>query len=501
MRLVTKLVVLLVLGMTGLLALDAFLSIRREISIVDEDMRLDARHIGNAIRTAVERVREVEGADGSRRVLDGLALEPHAVRVRWVWLDAPPEDPHLPSVPAEALAPLLRGQELSIRSDSPDGGPFLHTYVPLPSETERTTALEISESLQPLNERVRALIVRGLGLVLGVVALGALLVVVAGVRLVGTPLRALLEKIRRTSSGDLSAPIVLHNGDELDEVAMNLNEMCERLAESQQRTREETAKKIEAVNALRHADRLRTVGRLAAGVAHELGTPLNVVSGRAAEIAGGGLTSGETEASAAIIRSQAERITRTVRQLLDFARRGSPTRDRVDLRECARRTVSLLAPLGRVKGVEVRMAAEDAADGAGDAGVFALADGAQIDQVLTNLVANAVHATPPGGQVRVGMERQRAHDPSDRTGRETEYVRMYVEDDGHGIAEADIQRLFEPFYTTKDVGEGTGLGLSIVYSIVEDHGGWIDVTSTPGVGSRFSVYLPQLGAATPVEAA
>lgn len=501
MRLVTKLVVLLVLGMTGLLAIDAFLSIRREIALVQEDMRVDARRIGHAVRDAAERVRSVEGASGSETLLEGISRETHPVRVRWVWLDAGPEDRHLPEAPAEDIAPLLRGEDVTVRGESAAGGPVLHTYIPLPKETGRTTALEITESLATMNAELRALVVRGVALVAAVIALGAILVFLAGVRLVGRPLDALLAKIARTSRGDLSGPLVLRNGDELDDVAEGLNAMCERLAEAQRRTREETARRIDALNALRHADRLRSVGRLAAGIAHELGTPLNVVSGRAAEIAAGDLGPGEIRTSAEVIRAQSERISRTVRQLLDFARREPVTRRRVDLRACVRRTVDLLAPLGRVKGVEVRMADNGAAGGAGPGGGFAEADPSQIDQVLTNLVQNAVQATPHGGTVRVGLDMQRAHAPGETAAHDAEYVRLFVEDDGHGIAEADIQRLFEPFHTTKDVGEGTGLGLSIVYSIVEDHGGWIDVTSTPGAGSRFSVYLPQQGKPAPVEAA
>jgi signal transduction histidine kinase len=99
-------------------------------------------------------------------------------------------------------------------------------------------------------------------------------------------------------------------------------------------------------------------------------------------------------------------------------------------------------------------------------------------QVITNLVVNAIHATPPGGTVTIDV-------------RATESLGVVeVRDNGRGMDAATRERIFEPFFTTKDVGEGTGLGLSVVHGIVQDHGGRVEVDSTPGAGSRFSVYLP-----------
>ena len=119
-----------------------------------------------------------------------------------------------------------------------------------------------------------------------------------------------MTKARRIGRGDLAGPIHIRSRDELAELAEDLNAMCLNLAESQRKLREESAARIAAIEQLRHADRLKTVGRLASGIAHELGTPLNVVAGRAGLIASGKLDAAEIAQSAAAIRSEADKMTR-----------------------------------------------------------------------------------------------------------------------------------------------------------------------------------------------
>jgi signal transduction histidine kinase len=116
-------------------------------------------------------------------------------------------------------------------------------------------------------------------------------------------------------------------------------------------------------------------------------------------------------------------------------------------------------------------------------------DEAQVQQVITNLVLNAIQDTGNGGRVEIDIGRVHAAKPGGAA-EERNYVRLAVVDEGIGIAPENLARIFEPFFTTKDVGEGTGLGLSVCYGIVEEHGGWIGVDSTVGKGSLFTVYLP-----------
>jgi two-component system NtrC family sensor kinase len=248
------------------------------------------------------------------------------------------------------------------------------------------------------------------------------------------------------------------------------------------RTADETAARIAALEQLRHAERLTTVGRLASALAHEVGTPLNVVAGHAQMIARGRVPDGETTESAKVIVAQCERMTRIVRHILDYARRRPPKTLTADLRDVARGTVELLAPMARSRGVEVTGNLEICA--------VAQVDASQIQQALINLIMNAVQASQEGGSVEVTLSRTTTRPHGDPTAPENPYYVLSVTDHGSGIDQEILGRLFEPFFTTKASGEGTGLGLSIAHDIVHEHGGWISVDSTVGQGSRFDLYLP-----------
>jgi len=186
--------------------------------------------------------------------------------------------------------------------------------------------------------------------------------------------------------------------------------------------------------------------------------------------------------SARIIAEQAARITAIIRQLLDFSRRGAASLGPADLRSIVTRTVELLATLARKRGVTLVV------EGAEDE-LPARVDPAMIQQVLTNLVVNGLQAMGEGGHLTVRLARRHAVPPADVDGAPGEYATVTVEDQGAGIVAEHLAHIFEPFFTTKDVGEGTGLGLSVAYGIVREHGGWIDVQSRPGQGSRFTVFL------------
>jgi signal transduction histidine kinase len=186
-----------------------------------------------------------------------------------------------------------------------------------------------------------------------------------------------------------------------------------------------------------------------------------------------------------------ERIARIIRQLLTFARRETAEKSPCDLTVVARHTTEMLAPLASKRRVDLRV--DD-----GGAACFALADAPQIEQALTNLVMNALHASEGARDdsrdakaVDIVLDYARALPPADVGGDEAEYARVRVRDEGRGIDPEHLAHVFEPFFTTKDVGEGTGLGLSITYGIVREHGGWIEVASQPGKGTELSFFLPR----------
>jgi signal transduction histidine kinase len=305
---------------------------------------------------------------------------------------------------------------------------------------------------------------------------------ILGLWLVGNPVVALSEKARRIGAGDFSKPLRQRRKDELSALAEDMNAMCDQLEAAGVRVQQETASRIAAVDQLRHADRLTTVGKLASGLAHELGTPLNVIEARADMIASGETSPAESMDYARVIRDASERMTRLIRQLLDFARprKAAPAPHAVF--ELVSKTVEMLAPLAARKQVTLH-----ARDGAPS--LTAFVDPDQLQQVLTNLIVNAIQAADRPGTVEVEVMSRTAQPPADHGGQQAEFVCIEVRDEGVGISQENIAHIFEPFFTTKDVGSGTGLGLAVAYGIVRDHGGWIEVKSTPGRGSSFSVFL------------
>ena len=308
----------------------------------------------------------------------------------------------------------------------------------------------------------------------------------AGSRLVGRPVGWLMEQARRIGAGDFSARLELRGADELSELARDMNAMAAKLADSRRDLEAQNAARLEAIGQLRHADRLKTVGTLASGVAHELGTPLNVVSGRAQMIVAGEVSGPEETVEAArIIHAQADRMARIVRQLLDFARLRKPEKRPSDLVQLARDAVAMLAPLARARKVRLALAPPASES------IVAVVDQAQLGQALTNLVINAVQATREGGVVELAVALDRSKPPGAQPATAGSCACISVRDEGPGIPEEQIQQLFDPFFTTKEVGMGTGLGLSVAHGIVTEHGGWIEVRSELGVGSSFRIWLPE----------
>jgi signal transduction histidine kinase len=235
-----------------------------------------------------------------------------------------------------------------------------------------------------------------------------------------------------------------------------------------------------AIEQLRHAERLNVVGKLAAGMAHELGTPLSVIAGSAELLETRQLSPEKQRALLATIRGQTVRISRIIRQLLDFGRAAGSAKACVDLNDLARATSELLVPLAAKRKCSLVFEPRPGP-------MLVLANGPEMEQVLTNLVVNGLDAMPDGGQVRMSSCIEARPDQSGET---HDYACAIVDDEGVGIAREHLPKIFDPFFTTKDVGQGTGLGLSISYGIVQDHGGALEVVTRPGRGTRFKLLLP-----------
>ncbi|MDI1480701.1 HAMP domain-containing sensor histidine kinase [Polyangium sp. y55x31] len=493
MKLARKLAIALILGVFAVVAVHAYFRVRRLVALFETDIRHDSHAYGRALAGAVAAVVHADGRERARAIVELANQRENHVRIRWVSLDAPAESPDAPAAPRVVLDPVANGEELVLRLPRLDDVHEEHlvTFVPVVAEGGGSLgAIELAESLAGEKQYVRTALFNtflanlAVALVCGLIATGL------GVWFVGRPMQSLIAQARRVGAGDLSARLRLSQRDEIGQLAHEMNLMCDRLAEANARAARETEARIAALEQLRHADRLATVGKLAAGIAHELGAPLQVISGRARMLCEDGTSPGEVENDARIIAEQTDRIIRIVRQLLDFARRRGAEKSRTDLRGVTRRTLSLLGPLADKRNVSIEIAA-------GEAPIEADVDAAQIQQALTNLVVNGIQAMKAGGKLCVEVHEERAAPPHDIGGDEAMYACIEVRDEGEGMPSDVVAHIFEPFYTTKDVGEGTGLGLSVSYGIVREHEGFIRVDSEVGKGSRFRVYLPSCSRASP----
>ncbi len=484
MKLTFKLAILLIGGAILVHSINGYLRVKREAEFFDADMKSRAHFLGRALSGLVSDVWRTSGQERVMELIDEVNEKEQQAYIRWVWLDTMAEDFFRPRVSPAKLNPAVQGREMYYKEKGKSNSGHLYTYIPIDVGEPRPGALELSESLSDYNRYVQVTVHHTIVITTVLAVLSGAIALSLGTVIVGIPLRRLNEKIQRIGAGDLSNPLFLRGHDELAGVATAINTMCEQLKLAQEKVRAETAARIASLEQLRHADRLSTVGRLASGVAHELGTPLNVVSGRAGLIVDGDLPQGEIVESAKIIKAQVDRITVIIRQLLDFARRTTPQKTAIELRPLVKNTLELLSSLSSKRQITLELTAEDIPTNV-------QADPGQIQQVLINLIINAVQAMPNGGKVEVGIDRVTARPPEGQEGTPGVYLRIYVQDEGIGIAPENLPHIFEPFFTTKDMGEGNGLGLSIAYGIVQEHGGWIDVNSEVGKGSRFYIYLPR----------
>jgi signal transduction histidine kinase len=468
MKIVPKLTLALMAGICLILGVNGYFRIRRERAFFEVERARDHEMIGRSLASATAAVWKSDGEQAAIQAIG--AVDAHFTTIRVHWLSS--LSPTGLAIDPGALDRTPAGQPVTHIVRDSQAGALWSTYVPLEVGGVRRGFIELSEPSTNEKRFLRSTIADTVMMALALVAVSTVLSFVMGQWLVGTPVRILSEKARRIGRGDFSGPVVLRHRDELSELAREMNSMCERL--------------VTTVAQLRHADRLSTVGKLASGVAHELGTPLNVVGARARMIMEGEATADESKDYARIIVGATDRMTKTIRQVLQFARRGGVQRAGHDLRELVHGGIELLRPLADKRQVRLELTPSDD-------DVSMNIDAGQIEQVVTNLVMNSIQAMPRGGAVQLSVGRVLAEAPAEMGGKKTECLCLQVKDQGEGVAPEHLPHIFEPFFTTKDVGEGTGLGLAVSYGIIREHGGWIAVESEPHVGTTFSVFLPVTG--------
>jgi two-component system NtrC family sensor kinase len=321
--------------------------------------------------------------------------------------------------------------------------------------------------------------------------------------LVTRPIHRLIEANAALGRMDLEHPIEITSSLELWSLSGSFNQMRDRLREAlaeitraaqelEAKVAERTAQLEQAQRRLLKADRLASLGQLAASVAHEINNPLSGVLNYSALMGRILKEDGVPRERVPEFRGYLERVSeqtaragRIVSDLLAFSRRSKPQRAPSDLGTIVRTTVGLVSHKLKLLNVEAELRLDDSLPPLP-------CDVSQMQQVVLNLVMNGAEATRPHGSGRVSVTTRRSDDG--------ESAVLEVADDGEGIPKDVVDRIFDPFFTTKEDGKGVGLGLAVVYGIVESHGGRIELRTREGRGTAFEVTLPLVSEGSPATA-
>jgi signal transduction histidine kinase len=318
---------------------------------------------------------------------------------------------------------------------------------------------------------------------MGLMALALLVVLYfALTRLIVSPLDELSRSAVRVAGGARRLDVPRSGARELIELSASLRTMTEKLLAEEEALRRKVDEVERATKSLREtqdhlvrSERLASVGRLAAGLAHEVGNPIAAIVGMQDLLLTGELDRTEERDFLSRMRVETERINKILRDLLDFARPGDKDAGKPDepgnVEAAIHDTVALMAPQKSMHDIDVSI------DVHPDLPLVALSREHQV-QVFLNLLLNAADACSTGGHVSVKAERSEIG------------ARVLVEDDGPGVSPEVRDRLFEPFVTTKEIGKGTGLGLAVCRGLVEACGGTISLDTDMKKGARFVVEIP-----------
>lgn len=368
---------------------------------------------------------------------------------------------------------------------------YLYSYAPVVRGGAARLALSLKGELTRLQ--------RSRQIFLAYFVLDFALLLLFGTLLMGRfivrPVRNLLNATERIIAGDFSQKVRIEGGKETGELAEAFNAMIDELRREREEVERHLGSLRTANSELQQAraeairsEKMASVGVLAAGMAHEIGTPLSAIMGYTGVLRDELANDPEKSDYLRRIMDDSGRIDRIVRGLLDYAR---PTRGElgsVNAGEVISEVMELAESQGLLKQSEASMTLEEGLP-------MVLVDRGQLQQVLLNLIINARDAMPQGGRlaVRAGL----AHPGDGACGiiakgaaEAISCVRIDVTDSGEGIAPENLDRVFDPFFTTKEPGRGTGLGLAISARIVDSFGGRITVASEVGKGTTFTVWLP-----------
>jgi two-component system NtrC family sensor kinase len=390
--------------------------------------------------------------------------------------------------------------------DGPDGRRGLAMVTPIYNEPACSQAachahpagmkvlgvLDLALSLDEVDREVTAVQIR-VAMVTGIqILLISIFTFFFTRHFLANPIRKLIEGTQAVSAMDLDKPFeIIDTSEELGQLSRSFNAMRERLRAAmrelnqfnqqlESKVEQRTAELKVAHQKLLQADRLASLGQLAASVAHEINNPISGVLNLGMLMQRILKDDGVPRERVPDFRrylsqvvNETTRVGRIVSDMLAFSRRSRPQRAPADLNKVVRMTLSLVSHKLRLNGVEVDLDLQEDLP-------QVPCDASQMQQVALNLLLNAGESTHARGGGRVSV----------RTRAEGGSVLLTVSDNGEGISQENLSKIFDPFFTTKPEGKGVGLGLAVLYGIVQAHGGEVEVSSRPGEGATFTVSLP-----------
>jgi len=333
----------------------------------------------------------------------------------------------------------------------------------LPVPRRPTCAVAVTVGLESLLQARAEGLRLALGFTVPTIVLITILVHLTVRRLLGRPLAGILSTMQETADGNLSARTSVVRHDELGTIARGLNSMLDQLERSNRSLHERVDE------SLARAERVAALGQVAANVAHQAGTPLNLVSGYVQMILEDPRTDDRIRSRLRLVDGQIQQVTRALRTMLDRARH-TPRSEVVRLPDVIEHVRELSAARLSRSNIRLRINVEEHVPPV-------KADPAELEMALLNLVTNALDAMPTGGRLSIAVSGQ------------PEGVRIEVADTGPGIPNEVVEHLFDPWVTTKSAGQGTGLGLAIVREVVRAHAGTVSVRSQSS-GAVFVIDLP-----------
>lgn len=349
------------------------------------------------------------------------------------------------------------------------GGEEVYSYfIPLTGTGGQTVGmLQVTRQASEMRDYLRELRLQVIGLVLGFSLLFVIILFLGHHVAIGRALNRLSFSMGKVTKGDTSVRAIPGGPQEIRQLGRQFNTMLDGIVERDSRLADEREHQMRLEARLRQSEKYALVGRLAAGVAHELGTPLSVIDGHAQRLLRDTETDSRTARTLQRIRDAAERMAVVVQQLLGFGRGAASDNEPVQLQRLVSLAAADVRALFESNGTELQVVH-------GEPGSTVRGDQGRLREALVHLLKNAGYAAK-GEKVRVQWE---ARD-------------IRIEDSGPGISAADRERVFEPFYTTKAPGEGSGLGLAVVRGILADFGAEIHVGNSELGGACFHIVFPE----------